>query len=344
MSTHEVTFVFEDGRIVRFNANEDDNIYFAALKNRIRILTDCLEGACATCKGVCTKGEYSLDEYTDESLTQEEFERREVLTCQMHAKSDCVIEFPYEAKIALRSAPESRSVTVSEVGMVSSTVARIVATPADSAEPVSFIPGQYVHLSVPGTDEHRSYSFANPPSRTDAATNTYEFFIKVLEQGAMSDYISQRAKAGDEMTMTGPFGRFYLRPVEEPVLMVAGGTGLAPMLSMLDEMVAQGDTGQPVHLLYGANTPDEFFAKDQLDGYAAKGLSLTVERAVVDGGGSWDGATGHVTDLLRPDLLSGGACRVYLCGPPPMIDAAEAWLSSNGVPAANVHAEKFVPS
>ncbi len=105
-----------------------------------------------------------------------------------------------------------------------------------------------------------------------------------------------------------------------------------------------GDTRQPVHLLYGANRPDEFFAQGQLDGYVAKGLSLTVERAVVDGESSCNLATGHVTDLLRPDLLSGGACRVYLCGPPPMIEAAEGWLSSNGVPATKVHAEKFVPS
>lgn len=62
MTTHEVTMVFEDGRIVKIDASEDDNIYFAALKNKVRILTDCLEGACATCKGVCTSGEYTLDE------------------------------------------------------------------------------------------------------------------------------------------------------------------------------------------------------------------------------------------------------------------------------------------
>ena len=81
MTTHEVTFVFEDGRIVKFDASEDDNLYFAALKNKVRILTDCLEGACATCKGVCTSGSYELAEYTEEALTQDEIDRREVLTC-----------------------------------------------------------------------------------------------------------------------------------------------------------------------------------------------------------------------------------------------------------------------
>ena len=112
MSAHEVTLVFEDGRIVKFPASEDDNIYFAGLKNKVRLLTDCLEGACATCKGVCTRGDYRLDDYSDEALTQEEFDRREVLTCRMHATSDCVIEFPYESKIALKSAPATRPATV----------------------------------------------------------------------------------------------------------------------------------------------------------------------------------------------------------------------------------------
>lgn len=340
MSAHEVTLVFEDGRTVKFSADEDDTIYFAALKNRIRILTDCLEGACATCKGVCTRGEYHLDEYTDESLTREEYDRGEVLTCQMHVKSDCVIEFPYESKIALKSKPETRAAKVSAVEMISSTVACLEIVPDEDTAPISFIPGQYVHLSVPGTGDHRSYSFANPPSRTDR----YVFYVKLLEQGAMSVYLSQRAGPGDEMTVTGPFGRFYLRPPDCPIVMVAGGTGLAPMLSMLDEMAEQGQTGQPVHLLYGANVPEELFALDALEAYAAKGIELTTELCVVEETGDWSGPTGHVTGLLRPELLNGGDCRVYLCGPPPMIDAAEAWLREKAVDPSRVHAEKFVPS
>lgn len=340
MSTHQVTLVFEDGRVVKFEASEDDNIYFAALKNKVRILTDCLEGACATCKGVCTSGEYTLDEYTDEALTQEEFDRREVLTCQMHVKSDCVIEFPYEARVALKSDPDTRQATVVETEMISSTVAKLVLEPESGTVPISFIPGQYVHLSVPGTSGHRSYSFANPAFES----GRYTFYVKILKRGAMSDYLCRRAAPGDDMTVTGPFGRFYLRPLQRPILMVAGGTGLAPMLSMLDTLVEQDDMDFPVRLLYGANTPDEFFGEDQLASYIDRGVDLSVEYCVVEGGDGWTAPTGHVTVLLRPDVLNGGDCDVYLCGPPPMIDATEAWLFENGMSASNVHAEKFVPS
>ena len=340
MSTHEVTFVFQDGRIVKFDASEDDNIYFAALKNKVRILTDCLEGACATCKGVCTTGAYYLDEFTDEALTADEYDRREVLTCQMHVTSDCVIEFPYESRIALKSEPDSRKARVAEIDMISSTVAKLVVEPEADAPPVSFLPGQYVHLSVPGTSEHRSYSFANAAFET----RKYTFYIKLLEHGAMSDYLSERAQPGDEFVVTGPFGRFYQRPTIRPILMVAGGTGLAPMLSMLDTLAANDDTDYPVRLLYGANAADELFAFDQLRGYAEQGLDLTVELCVGEPDQDWDDATGHVTGLLRLDILNGGDCEIYLCGPPPMIDAAESWLSANGVNPVLVHAEKFVPS
>jgi NAD(P)H-flavin reductase len=143
--------------------------------------------------------------------------------------------------------------------------------------------------------------------------------------------------------MTGPFGRFYLRTPVRPVLMVAGGTGLAPMLSMLDHMVHTGASAQPVHLLVGANRPDELFCTDRIAGYAEKGLRLTAEYAVVEPGPGWNGAAGHVTGLLR-DALVAEDSDVYLCGPPPMIEAAQRWLSAGGVDSGRVHSEKFLPS
>ena len=340
MSIHQITLVFEDGRVVEFEASEDDTIYFAALKNRVRILTDCLEGACATCKGVCTSGEYTMEEFTDEALTQDERERREVLTCQMHARSACVIEFPYESRIALKSEPETRAGRVTGIEMVSSSVTKLVVETDNDGVPISFMPGQYVHLSVPDTDEFRSYSFANGPFENGQHT----FYVKLLEQGSMSDYLSGRALPGDKINITGPFGRFYLRPVVRPILMVAGGTGLAPMISMLQTLLIQNETQFPVTLLYGANESSELFALDLLEEFSIEGLDLKVERCVLNPEDGWTGRTGHITDLLRDEIMNGGDTEVYLCGPPPMVDAAEKYLADKGVEPSLVHAEKFVPS
>jgi NAD(P)H-flavin reductase/ferredoxin len=336
MSTHNVTLVFEDGRSIAVQADETDTIYLACLKNRIRIEVDCIEGACATCKAHCPDGEYELEDYSDEALSEDEAARREVLACRMHAKSDCVIEFPYESRLAVKAAPQSWEATVAAVEKVSSTVVRLDLDLPEGAAAVSFLSGQYVHLAVPGTDQQRSYSFANAPG----AVGPCCFYIKLLDDGMMSAWLRDAAKPGDAIAMTGPFGHFYLRKPTTPILMVAGGTGLAPMLSMLDHMVATGATDQPVHLLLGANAADELFGLDQLASY---GIELTVEQAVVEAGEGWDGATGHVTALLRPELADANQ-QVYLCGPPPMIEAAEAWLRENGVDDSRVHAEKFLPS
>ena len=340
MSKYNVTMVFEDGRSVQISADETDTIYMASLRNKIRLMTDCLEGACATCKAVCVEGEYDLDEYSDEALSADEFAQREVLTCQMHARSDCVIEFSYEAGIALRSEPQSWDCRVAAVEKISSTVVRLDIVAEESEEaPPAFLPGQYVHLGVPGTPERRSYSFANPPHVTDG----YSFYIKILDQGAMSSYVGERAGAGDAITMTGPFGRFYLRGPDRPILMVVGGTGLAPMLSMMDHMIEVGTTSQPIHLLCGANRADELFCLDQLAAYKDKGLNLTTEFAVVEGADGWEGTIGHVTQLLRNELISARP-DVYLCGPPPMIEAGQSWLADRNVHDKLIHVEKFLPS
>jgi NAD(P)H-flavin reductase/ferredoxin len=338
MAAHDVTLVFDDGRSVRIKADEKETIYLSALKSRVRIQTDCLEGACATCRAHCTSGAYWLNEHSEEALSKEDEARRDVLTCQMYPRSDCVVEFRYESKLALRNPPETRPGKVVAVEEVAKSVVRLVVEPEGA--PIAFLPGQYVHLAVPGTDASRSYSFANPPGAPDELV----FYIKVLERGAMSEYVAGRAAAGDAMPITGPFGRFYLRKPDRPIVMVAGGTGLAPMLSMLDHLAASGGSAHPIRLLYGANSPEELFGRDQLGAFAGKGVNLAIEYCVVEGNAAWRGPTGHVTGLLRPDILNGGEVDVYLCGPPPMIDAGTAWLKANAVDDRRIHVEKFLPS
>ncbi len=340
MNKHHVTLLFEDGRSEQILADEKDTIYLACLRNKIRILTDCLEGACATCKGVCVEGEYQLDDYSEEALSEEEAVQREVLTCQMHAHSDCIIEFPYESRLAVKTEPAKWVCSVIACENVSSAVVRLDLKPLGGQnEPPAFLPGQYVHLSVPGTGESRSYSFANNPQETQK----FSFYIKVLQQGLMSEYVRNAAKVGDEIVMTGPFGRFYLRNPQKPILMVAGGTGLAPMLSMFNHMVETNAMSNPVHLLYGSNAPDEFFCLNDLEAYKEKGIKLTTEFSVLEADNKWNGSMGHITDLLRDELISKDM-DTYLCGPPPMIEAAQRWLGEHGVPEKQIYAEKFLPS
>jgi benzoate/toluate 1,2-dioxygenase reductase component len=329
MSDYAVTFVFEDGRVAAIRAGAQETVYGAALRQKVRLESDCLEGACATCKGHCIEGQFSLDDYSDEALTREEADDGHVLCCRMKVRSDCVIELPYDSALALKGhEPAKMNAKVTAVDEVAAGVYRLDV----EAPPMRFLAGQYVHLSVPGTDAVRDYSFANAPG----AEGPYRFYVKVLERGAMSEYVSGRARPGDDITMTGPFGQFYLRPLKRPALMVAGGTGLAPMLSMLEHAARTGGSEHGIRLLYGANKVDELFAQQQLDELATR-LPLGVTRATVD-------VQGHVTELLETAQLNGGDCDLYLCGPPPMIDAATRWLHAQGLDAKRIHAERFLPS
>ena len=113
-----------------------------------------------------------------------------------------------------------------------------------------FLPGQYVNIAVPGTDESRSYSFSNAPD-----DKSLTFLVKLTPGGVMSTYLDERAKVGDQLTFTGPNGSFFLREGQGPALLLAGGTGLAPILSILRKMRSGGS--RPMHLIYGVNTDDD---------------------------------------------------------------------------------------
>jgi NAD(P)H-flavin reductase/ferredoxin len=344
MTQHQLTFIFEDGYTARVTASGTESMYHAALRANLRLQSDCLEGACGTCKALCTSGALRMQDYIDDALSPEEAQAGHTLMCRALPTSDCILEVPYEsALLAGKRPPAPRAGTVAEVERVSSTVVRLDIR-FDDGQPMNFLPGQYVHLGVPGTPAVRYYSFAQAPALEAAAAGVMRFYVKLIPGGVMSDYLGARAKPGDTMSVTGPFGQFYLRAVQRPVLMVAGGTGLAPMLSMLDALVAKGGSAQPIHLLYGANEPEELFSLAQLDAYGAQGLSFSYECAVAAPTREWTGHAGHVTSLLRDELIHGADCDAYLCGPPPMIDAAQQWLQAHGLPAARIHAERFLAS
>jgi len=332
MSDHTVVCVFEDGQSRSIRAREQETIYQACLRHDLPLLVDCKEGACGTCKARCGSGDYWLDDISDEALSDEEQEERFVLTCQMHATSDCLIEFPYPLPDEARQ-PKPMAARVTAVEPIGGAVVRLLVQV--EGEPPAFLPGQYVNIAIPGTGEVRSYSFANAPG-----ARSLEFFVRLLPGGAMSDYLRDRARPGDALTLSGPFGAFFLRPPARPVLMVAGGTGLAPMLSMLDTLAVTADP-PPVTLLYGANLIEDLFGEARV---AASGLPVDLRRCVVEGGDGWEGPVGHVTALLEPSLLESGEPDVYLCGPPPMIDAAKTWLRGQRVPDGRIYAEKFLPS
>ena len=332
MTTYTVALNFEDGVTRVIQCDDDEKVTEAAFRQKINIPMDCRDGVCGTCKCFAEKGEYELEFYMDEAMTEDEAAAGYVLTCQMMPQSDCVIRIP-ASSAACKTAPEEIGATVAGVDRLSDTSFGLR---LGLDRPMQFLPGQYVNVSVPGTGKHRSYSFSSAPGATAAS-----FLIRNLPGGVMSSYLAN-AQTGERVTVTGPMGAFYLRPITRPQLWLAGGTGLAPFLSML-EQVAEVGTDQPITLYYAVTRAADLVELARLEALAAQIGTLrliTILAAPEEG----HPRKGFVTDHLTAEDLCAGDADVYLCGPPPMVDAVRAHFAKLGITPASFHFEKFNPT
>jgi benzoate/toluate 1,2-dioxygenase reductase subunit len=333
MTSYTIALNFEDGVTRVIQCDDDEKVTDAAFRQKINLPMDCRDGVCGTCKCFVEQGEYELEFYMDESMSDEEAEEGYALTCQMIPESDCVVRIPASSALC-KTAPEAVQGTVLGVDRLSETSFGLR---VELAKPINFLPGQYVNLTVPGTPKHRSYSFSSVPGAKEAA-----FLIRNLPGGLMSTYLGKQAQPGDVLTATGPMGAFYLRPIERPQLWLAGGTGLAPFLSML-EQVAIGGSDHPITLYYAVTRSADLVELDRLNALAERIGNVTVVTILASVEDTHE-RKGFVTDHVTVDDLNDGDCDVYLCGPPPMVDAVRGHFGKLGVEPANFYFEKFNPT
>lgn len=332
--TYQIALGFEDG-VTRFiTCGEGETVADAAYRSGINVPLDCRDGACGTCKSHCESGRYEMGDYIEDALTEDEAAEGFVLTCQMRPKSDCVVKIA-ASSLVCKAPPARFGARFARIDQLSpSTIS--FALRLDEGQALSFLPGQYANLTVPGTGEVRAYSFSSMPRDGEV-----EFLIRNIPGGLMSTHIAERAKAGDAISFTGPMGSFYLRAVTRPVLMLAGGTGLAPFLAMLD-LLARDGLNVPAHLVYGVTSDADLVLVDKLEAFAARLKGFTFATVVADGASSHP-RKGYVTHHLAPEHLNGGDVDTYLCGPPAMVDAVRHHFQAAGVTPAAFHYEKFSP-
>ncbi len=335
MGSYTVALTFEDG-VTRFvSPRPDETIVDAAYRERINLPVDCRDGVCGTCKSVCETGTYDAGSYLEEALTSEEAAQGFCLPCQMRPTSDCTLRVPV-ASTACKVQVSALAATLLSVEQLSgSTISFSLSV--DDQQGMNFLCGQYAHVGVPGSGVERAYSFSSVPG-----SGTLEFLVRHIPTGLMSRYLRDAAQPGDRVTVKGPFGSFYLRPVVRPTLMLAGGTGLAPFLSMLRRLAATG-TDHSIHLVYGVTNDADLVALDVL-GEIAKALPGFTHTTCVAAAGSGHARLGYVTEHLPAEMLASNNFDLYLCGPPPMVEAVRANLHERNATPANFYFEKFLPS
>lgn len=334
MNSYRIALNFEDG-VTRFvDCGEHEKVLDAAYRHQINLPMDCSDGVCGTCKCQAESGQYEQgDDYIEDALTQEEADKGLVLTCQMIPKSDCVIAVPISSGVC-KTAVAKWQGQVSECRQYEDAAYELKIDAADDALP--FLAGQYVNITVPGGQAHRSYSFSSAPGEPRLS-----FLIKQVPGGLMSSWLAAQP-LGQQVEMTGPLGSFYLRQVTRPLLFLAGGTGLAPFLSMLEVLVRQGCT-QPVHLVYGVTRDQDLVMLAELDSYTQRLPGFSYTTCVVDPESHHE-RKGYVTQHLDLAHWYEGQVDVYLCGPPPMVDAVSQFIDAQAHAPANFYYEKFITS
>lgn len=340
--SHQVALSFEDG-VTRFiTVAEGQTVADASYRARINIPLDCRDGACGTCKAFCESGEYDGGTYIDDALAPDEAEKGYCLPCMMVPKSDLVLQVASTSAVAKTQAA-SFPATVTALRHYSPTTVGFTISIPDRDKLV-YLPGQYVNIAVPGTESgtepavSRSYSFSSGPNDADL-----EFLVKITPGGAMSTYLAERAQVGDTFQITGPNGSFFLRETDGPALMLAGGTGLAPMLAMLRSL-RDAKSARRVHLVLGVNTDDDVVELDTLRALQADLPNFTWDYCVMDPASTAANKgpeRAYVTHLIDEAGLDLADTAVYLCGPPPMVDAVRRFFDEAGIEPPGFYYEKF---
>lgn len=336
--SYTAAIVFRDGNTRFIEVKENELLMDASLRQGVNLPVDCREGVCATCRGLCESGEVELDYVDEEALSEKEIGAGHILACQTRLKSSGSFYFDVDSTLCSVSSERFKG-TVSVFKQVSDAAALIEIKLEGEGSRLRYLPGQYARIQIPGTDQWRAYSFANH----SAEQGYVRFLIRLLPSGVMSDYLRYRCRVGDEITFEAPMGSFYLREVERPLLMVAGGTGLSAFLGMLEDLAERGHCSQAIRLCYGVTQDMDLSELDRLDSFKAKLADFDYDVIVMKPSQYWQGKQGVVCDLFDKDYLQ-QPFDTYLCGPPPMIDATQHWLEINKVAEHQLYFEKFVSS
>jgi propane monooxygenase reductase component len=326
---------------IEIEVDEDQNILRAAAEQGVQLMHGCKEGQCAACKSFVLEGEdIELDKYSTFALPDYEKEEGSTLLCRAHAYEDLVIELlNYDEEIIRSGLPLRKGVAeVVSVEEVTHDLRHLVLRLVEPEE-IKFFPGQYLDLVAPGAGESRSFSMANVPGRE----GRFEFVIKIYPGGLFSEYLAGRVRVGDRLEVEGPFGTFTLRESRtSPLVFVGGGAGMAPVLGLLRSMADRG-VDRPAVFYYGARQRRDLCFDKELRDLEERLADFRFVPALSEPaeGDDWDGEVGLITDVLarrEPDLSGRDA---YVCGPPPMVEAAIPALTRLGVREENIFYDKF---
>jgi ferredoxin-NAD(P)+ reductase (naphthalene dioxygenase ferredoxin-specific) len=314
-----------------FHVSVGDNLLKTLRDNNVPLSYSCMSGRCGTCRCRVIEGDV-LDMGSAAKITNPN-EGRYVLACMSVLTGSCSIEIPEPDEIVTHPARIVKA-TVLEIEDMTHDIKRLLLRPS---KPLAFSPGQYAMLQF-APEYSRPYSMAGI---TD--DENLEFHVRLVQDGRVTGYIANQLKIGDAVRVSGPLGTAYLRKKHEgPMLCIAGGTGLAPVLSILRGALAEG-MPNAIHVYFGVRTKQDIYGAQWLTAIEAAYPTVHIH-IVISNGDNAGFRAGLVTDAVNQDWPSLKDWRAYLCGAPPMVEAAAFLMRQKGVSPEHIHADAFYAS
>lgn len=311
------------------------NLLDALRANDVPVSYSCMAGRCGTCRCKVVAGDVleSGREAQRPLGAATDGDAGYVLACQTFVTEPCTVEIAEPDEVVVHTARTLKA-TVVAIEDATHDIRRLRLQPA---KPLDFSPGQYAQLQF--TPAHaRPYSMAGL-----AGDGELEFHVRLVPEGRVTGYIAQELKVGDTARVSGPLGSAYLRRQHTgPMLCVAGGTGLAPILSIVRGALAAG-MRNPVHLYFGVRSERDVYGLEWLAALQCEHPALSVHTVLASGRAAGC-RTGMVTDAIAQDWPSLAGFRAYLCGAPPMVEATSLLVRRMGVLHEHVYADAFYAS
>jgi CDP-4-dehydro-6-deoxyglucose reductase, E3 len=320
-----------------FDCGAGENLVSAAERAGWALPASCRAGICGSCEGDVDEGAFVLPARQDDGA---------VLAAPMRAAKLCRVKPRSDLRITPREfAPvdeKARKPLVAKVLRIDKPSAEVAVLKLRLAAGVraKFRAGQYLQVLLPDGQE-RCFSMANPPHSNDGV----ELHVRWLPGGAFAERVFNALKPGDTVSLRLPLGDFYIRESERPIVFLAGGTGFAPVQSMVEDLMRRG-SARPVSLYFGARTPELLYRESLVAQWRAKKPDLRYVPVVSSPGEAdrWEGRRGLVHEAVLQDLGSLAGHEVYACGAPGMIEAAREAFVRSGLEREHFHCDAFVPS
>ena len=320
-----------------FIVNEGENILSAALRQGVMLPYSCKNGTCGSCKGSLVSGTVHYPFHPPQALEENELEEGFALMCQAEPMEDLKIkvrEIEAVRDIQVRMLPAR----VVEKEFLSENVVRLVLC-LPKSQRLQFLAGQYVDVLLSG-GKRRAFSIASCPS----LENEIELHVRHVEGGGFTGFVFDELEVRDIMRFEGPLGTFFVRndAPERPMVMMGGGTGFAPLKSMIENLLEHGDR-RDIHLYWGARNAAELYLDDLPSSWARDHGHIHYHRAVSEPGSAaglaaYEGLVHEAVLANHPDL---SGFDVYMSGPPAMIEAAKSAFLSRGLPENRLYYDSF---